>query len=132
MKKLLLGAAAAAMTLTGFAASAQPYAGHWNGGPYARQYDGYRSRDTSRYAYSGAWRTGQVYPNWRNRGYEIRDWRAYHLPAPRPGYAYYRDDNGDAVMAAIAGGVIGLVLGGALANHNDDGYQPYGYSPYGY
>ena len=46
----------------------------------------------------------------------IEDWRAYRLPPPRPGYRYYRDDNGDIVMAAVASGVIGLILGSALSN----------------
>ena len=38
------------------------------------------------------------------------------LPPPRPGYRYYRDDNGDIVMAAIASGVIGLILGSQMGN----------------
>ena len=68
-------------------------------------YDGYR----------GAWRTGQRYPYWRDNRYYISDWRAYDLPPPRPGYRYYRDRNGDIVMAAVATGVIGLIIGSALA-----------------
>ena len=67
-------------------------------------YDGYR----------GAWRTGQRYPYWRDNRYYISNWRAYDLPPPRPGYRYYRDRNGDIVMAAIATGMIGLIIGGAL------------------
>ena len=39
----------------------------------------------------------------------------YGLPAPRRGYRYYRADNGDIVMVAIASGIIGLIIGGALA-----------------
>lgn len=73
------------------------------GGQYG--YDGYHGR----------WRAGQRYPDWRDRGRYISDYRAYGLPAPRPGYRYYRDDNGDIVMAAVASGVIGLIIGGALA-----------------
>lgn len=69
-------------------------------------YDGYR----------GDWRTGQRYPYWRDNRYYIRDWRAYDLPPPRPGYRYYRDRNGDIVMAAVATGIIGLIIGGALAD----------------
>ena len=65
--------------------------------------------------YQGRWRTGQRYPYWRDRGYYISDYRAYGLPAPRQGYRYYRADNGDVVMAAVASGVIGLIIGGALA-----------------
>lgn len=65
--------------------------------------------------YEGRWRSGQRYPYWRDRGYYISDYRAYGLPAPRHGYRYYRADNGDVVMAAVASGVIGMIIGGALA-----------------
>lgn len=65
--------------------------------------------------YNGRWRTGQRYPYWRDSGYYVTDYGRYGLPAPRPGYRYYRTDNGDIVMAAVASGVIGLIIGGALA-----------------
>jgi Ni/Co efflux regulator RcnB len=65
--------------------------------------------------YAGAWRTGQRYTNWRDNRYVVNNWRAYNLPPPRAGYRYYRDRNGDVVMAAIATGVIGLIIGGALS-----------------
>jgi Ni/Co efflux regulator RcnB len=77
---------------------------HYYGGRYG--YDGYR----------GPWRTGQRFNHYRDRSYWITDYRAYGLPAPRPGYRYYRDDNGDIVMAAIASGIIGLIVGNALAH----------------
>jgi Ni/Co efflux regulator RcnB len=64
--------------------------------------------------YRGQWRTGQRYPYWRDSRYVISDYRAYRLPPPRPGYRYYRDDRGDIVMAAIASGAIGLIIGSAL------------------
>jgi Ni/Co efflux regulator RcnB len=84
---------------------------HWRyyGGRYG--YNGYH----------GHWRTGQRYPYWRDNRYVVEDWRAYNLPPPRAGYRYYRDDNGDIVMAAIASGVIGLIVGNAIASNN----QPY-------
>ena len=72
------------------------------GGSYG--YNGYR----------GQWRTGSRYPYWRDSSYVITDYRAYRLPPPRPGYRYYRDNNGDIVMAAIASGVIGLIIGSTL------------------
>lgn len=122
MKKLLVAALAAATALTGVmsadVASAQPYDHHdWNrdhghGDHQWRYYGG-------RYGYAGYrghWREGQRYPHWRDRRYVVNDWRAYHLPPPRPGYRYYRDDNGDIVMAAVASGVIGLIVGSALAH----------------
>lgn len=66
--------------------------------------------------YKGRWRTGQRYPNYNQSRYVVSDYRAYGLPAPRQGYRYYRDSNsGDVVMAAIATGVIGLIVGGALS-----------------
>ena len=162
MKKIILGVAAAAMTLTtGAAAFAQPYGyGDYNRGGYDRSYErGYdRSRDSDRDgrpdyrewnqdrdrdgrpdqydrydnrrggyrdrghhygAYQGGgWRQGQVYPYYRERAYVIDDYRAYRLPPPRSGYRYYRSDNGDIVMVAIASGIIGAIIGGAL-NDND-------------
>ena len=65
--------------------------------------------------YHGRWRSGQRYTYWRDRSYYINDWQRYGLPAPRRGYRYYRADNGDVVMAAIGSGIIGLIIGGALA-----------------
>ena len=63
--------------------------------------------------YDGQWRVGQRYPNYNNQSYVVSDYGYYGLPAPRRGYRYYRDNNGDIVMAAIAGGVIGLIIGSA-------------------
>ncbi len=77
---------------------------HWRnyGGSYG--YNGYHGR----------WRTGQRFTHWNNSRYYVNDWRAYDLPPPRRGYRYYRDDNGDIVMAAIGSGIIGLILGSQL------------------
>src|SRR5687767_7246774 len=150
MKKIILGVAAAAMTLVAGAATAQPY-GDYRGG-YERsyrdsdrdgrpdrrewnrdrdrdgrpdQYDRYDNRRGYGQSYRGGqrWRQGQVYPYYRNRGYVIDDYHAYRLPPPRRGYRYYRSDNGDVVMAAIASGVIGLIIGGALSDNNNDRYD---------
>ena len=97
--------------------------GHRRGGEQHWRYYG------GRYGYNGyqgSWRTGQYYPHWRERTYIVEDYRAYNLPPPRAGYRYYRDDNGDVVMAAIASGMIGLIIGGAL-NDNDHHRDRYGY-----
>ena len=132
MKKLFIAALAATTAMTGVlpagVASAQP--GYWRDndrhwGRWDRDADRWRHDRGYRYygrnygyeGYHGRWRTGQRYPYWRDRRYVVSDWRAYNLPPPPPGYRYYRDDNGDIVMAAIASGVIGLIVGGALANH---------------
>ncbi|WP_068078184.1 RcnB family protein [Novosphingobium lentum] len=80
---------------------------HYYGGNYG--YNGYQ----------GSWRTGQRYPHYNQDRYVVSDYGQYGLPAPRRGYRYYRDNNGDVVMAAIATGVIGLIIGGALAGGND-------------
>jgi Ni/Co efflux regulator RcnB len=74
--------------------------------------------------YRGSWRTGQRYPYYNDRQYVISDYRAYRLPPPRSGYRYYRSDNGDVVMAAIASGVIALIIAGALSG-NDHEYPRY-------
>ena len=61
--------------------------------------------------YDGRWRVGQRYPYYQDQSYVVNDYSYYGLPAPRRGYRYYRDNNGDIVLAAIAGGVIGLIIG---------------------
>jgi Ni/Co efflux regulator RcnB len=142
MKKLLIALLAATTALTGVAstgaAAAQPYDhrdnDHRDNNDHRDQHEGNRGHDHGsqhwRYygghygyqGYNGRWRTGERYPHWRDHQYVISDWRAYDLPPPQPGYAYYRDPNGDVVMAAIASGVIGLILGGALA---DQGHYHY-------
>jgi Ni/Co efflux regulator RcnB len=81
--------------------------------------------------YNGRWRSGQRYPYYNQSRYYLNDYSYYGLPAPRSGYRYYRDDNGDVVMAAIASGVIGLIIGGLLADNNHDRYDR-GYDGYGY
>jgi Ni/Co efflux regulator RcnB len=139
MKKILIAALAATTALTGVMsadiAAAQPYRDHhdrhdrggwdhdhrdwnrqysherWNHGP-PRYYGGHYGYN----GYHGRWRTGQRFPYWRDNRYVINDYRAYRLPPPRPGYRYYRDDSGDIVMAAIASGAIGLIVGSALGN----------------
>ncbi len=97
---------------------------------YDNRRDRYRNNYGSYGSYGhGGWRQGQVYPYYRDGGYVIRDYHTYGLPAPRSGYRYYRSNNGDVVMAAIATGVIAMILSGALNNNNRyDGYR----SPYGY
>jgi Ni/Co efflux regulator RcnB len=97
--------------------------GGWSHDDWNRDRDRWASGGYHRYGgrygyqgYNGQWRTGQRYAHFRDRRYVVNDWRAYHLPPPRPGYRYYRDDNGDIVMAAVASGVIGLIIGSALGH----------------
>ena len=88
------------------------------------QYDRYDNRrGHGAYRGDGRWRQGQVYPYYRQRTYIIEDYRAYRLPPPQRGYRYYRSDNGDVVMVAIASGLIGAIIGGALNNNDHDRYD---------
>ncbi|MET3525088.1 RcnB family protein [Phenylobacterium koreense] len=125
MKKAILIAAAAAMTLTGFAASAQPYGGR--GGPYGdRDRDGrpnYADRYDNRRPHYGPpghayghrrWARGQRFDHYRTRTYIVNDYRRYGWAPPPRGYAYYRADNGDVVLAALATGIIASVIVGGL------------------
>lgn len=143
MRKLLVTAIAAMSAITGVVpggmAVAQPgYSADRNHdhdhGPAGRtdQWDHdaarYREQYGYRYyggnygyqGYQGRWREGRRYPYYRYRDNRIDNWEAYHLPPPRPGYAYYYDPSGDVVMAAIASGIIGMVIGGALAGQDHD------------
>lgn len=148
MKKTLLIAATAAMTLAGFAASAQPYGYYGDRGAYGdrdrdgipnyvergrdRDRDG-RPDDRDRYdnrrgGYYGAydrydrydrggsyyghrrWARGQRFDHYRNHGYIVNDYRRYGWAQPPRGYAYYRADNGDVVLAALATGIIASII----------------------
>lgn len=143
MKKALLIAAAAAMTFASAAASAQPYRGAYgdrdrDGIPnyvergYDRDRDGrpdHRDRYDNRrgrYAGYGHYR-GQRFDHYRNRSYIVSDYRRYGWAPPPRGYSYYRTDNGDVVMAALATGIIAAIIAGGM-NDNDDHYR---YDRYG-
>ena len=53
-----------------------------------------------------AWHRGDRLPDsYRDRRYEVTDWRAHHLSAPPTGY-HWVNVNGDFVLAAVATGVI--------------------------
>jgi Ni/Co efflux regulator RcnB len=129
MKKIssgaLAGLTAIACVLSATPAAAQNQWRHRGYDDRGRQWDrndNHRGRHRwhnygGRYGYNGyngRWRTGQRFTNWNNRRYYVDDWRAYDLPPPRRGYRYYRDDNGDIIMAAIGTGIIGLILGSQL------------------
>ncbi len=64
-----------------------------------------------------SWRRGERFDYRQARNYRvINDWRGYrgrHLYAPPRGYHWVRSGN-DAVLVAVAGGVIGAVLAGAF------------------
>lgn len=80
---------------------------NWHGGEHRwRNWGGRNGYD----GYQGRWRTGQRFDHWRSRQYYVTDYRAYGLPAPRRGYRYYRDSNGDIILAAVATGLIASIL----------------------
>ena len=95
--------------------------GHYKNKHARQQWRDQRGRDWQYYGsnygyngYDGQWRTGQRFSQYQNRSYMVNDYGNYGLPAPRQGYRYYRDNNGDIVMATIAGGIIGLIIGSAI------------------
>ena len=57
------------------------------------------------------WAHGDRLPDqYRDKRYEVSDWRDRHYDEPPRGYHYVRTDEGDIVLAAIAGGVIASIL----------------------
>jgi Ni/Co efflux regulator RcnB len=56
------------------------------------------------------WHKGDRIPDsYRDKRYEVTDWRAHHLSAPPAGY-HWVNVNGDFVLAAVATGVIADLL----------------------
>jgi Ni/Co efflux regulator RcnB len=137
MKKPLLIAATAALLATSAAASAQPWRGPYgdrdrDGVPnyvergHDRDHDG-RPDDRDRwdnrrgYGYDRGyhrgydrgyrhWREGERFDHYRSREYIVYDYRRYGWRPPPRGYAYYRTDSGDVVLAALATGLIASII----------------------
>jgi Ni/Co efflux regulator RcnB len=127
--KTLLIVAASALTLGATVATAQPY-GHTE---YNRR-DGERHdadrRDGQRYE-QHRWARGESLPfQFRDRRYIVNDYYRYGYRVPPRGYAYYRTDAGDIVLAAIATGIIENIFDNgpvyAAPNYNP-AYAPPGY-----
>jgi len=60
------------------------------------------------------WAKGQRFDRRHARDYRvINDYRSYRLSAPPRGYHWVRSGN-DAVLVAIAGGIIGAVIGNVI------------------
>jgi Ni/Co efflux regulator RcnB len=125
MHKPLLIAATAALLLTGAAASAQPYGDRDHDGRpnyvergHDRDHDGRRDdrdrHDNRRYDnHRGGYHhyaRGQRFENYRTRSYMVSDYRRHGWAPPPRGYAYYRTDGGDVVMAAVATGIIASII----------------------
>jgi len=112
MKKVLIAFSAATIALSAGAVSAQPYRDRDHDG-VPNRYDRHDNRhDDWRTRH---WKRGErLDTHYHNRGYVVSDYRRYGWRAPPRGYAYYRTDSGDVVMAAIATGVISSVIANAL------------------
>ena len=113
MKKLILGAIATAMLASPIAitpAAAAPDRDHRD-----HRYDD-RGRGAPDPRYRN-WTRGQRFDRRYAQNYrEVPNWQQYRgrrLYAPPRGYHWVRSGN-DAVLVAIAGGVIGAVLAGAF------------------
>jgi len=124
MKKFILSAIAASLVaspLAATAASAAPYPQdrhstvirHQPGRTVVVDRDVHRNGPQ----YRSHWRKGERFDYRQARNYRvINDYRAYrgrHLYAPPRGYHWVRSGN-DAVLVAVAGGLIGAVLAGAF------------------
>ena len=123
MKRTALLLATAAMAMTSTLASAQSYGGYRNdrgdNGRYEQRND--RGGQT--------WRQGQrLDQRYRSRDRMVSNYSSYRLRAPPRGYSYYRQDNGDILLAAIATGLIASIISG---NNGGIGTQ-YGYNQPGY
>ena len=60
------------------------------------------------------WRKGQRLPReYWGHDREVSDWRAHHLRQPPRGYHWVRDDSGNYILAALAGGLIASIIAGS-------------------
>lgn len=111
MRRALLCLAAAAMTLSAGVAAAQPRGDRDHDG-VPNRYDHHDNRGGPHH-----WRKGErLDPRFHSRGYVVNDWHRHGWRAPPRGYAYYRTDSGDVVLAAVASGVVASVIANALAH----------------
>src|SRR6188768_3644510 len=115
MKRAILILTTAALALTSTLASAQGYGRNDDrrGGYDNNRWDRNDNRGGQR------WERGQRLPSqYRGRDRYVSDWGRYRLSAPPRGYGYYRQDNGDFVLAALATGLIASLVAG----NNGGGY----------
>lgn len=114
MKKTLIAQLVIVSLLgTSGAAFAQQHNDDHRGGPPSHGRPGPREADVSR---DGGpiphsdWHKGERLPaEYRDRNYEVDNWREHGLQAPPRGY-HWVGVNGDYVLAAVATGVIASVL----------------------
>lgn len=109
MKKVLIALAAAMVAAGGIstAATAQVRDKDRDGVP--NRYDNHPNKPR--------WAKGQrLDTRYRNKTYIVTDYGRRGWRAPPPGYAYYRTDTGDVVLAAVATGIISAVVANAIYN----------------
>ncbi|WP_242117386.1 RcnB family protein [Sphingomonas lacusdianchii] len=125
MKKLILAAMTASLLATPMAASAQSRTviKEKPGRTIVVQKDGRGQKVTKtvvrpQQARATKWQRGQKFDRNRAANYRVIDYRSYRqrgVYAPPRGYQWVRSGN-DAILVAIASGLIGAVIGGAIAN----------------
>ncbi|MEI7931667.1 MAG: RcnB family protein [Alphaproteobacteria bacterium] len=131
MKKTMLLLAAAAMVASSTLAQAQTRGGRDDGRDSRSDSRNYNQGGRDGHSYSNQYRAGQrLDSRYRTNDREIRNWSSYRLSAPPRGYTYYRDDNGNAVLAAITTGIIAFALADIFNNNNNS--QRYDNGGYGY
>ena len=120
MKKFLIAAIATTMLASPFAATAAEAAPQRERHTtVVRQHGNHTTvvrRDTYRQPTYRNWRRGERFESRYARNYRTVDYRNYrgrHLYAPPRGYHWVRSGN-DAVLVAVAGGLIGAVISGAF------------------
>lgn len=127
MKKFLLSAVAATLVVSPILAAAPVSAAQWNGRgqTHAIRQQPQRATATHRAAYRPqqrvtsqpnrrSWNRGDRFDSRYASNYRVvGNYRDYSLQAPPSGYQWEQSGN-DAVLVALASGLIGAVIGGAL------------------
>ena len=133
MKKMFLGAAAATLIASPILAAAPASAADRHGRPNAphqmqnrggfqqQAFRGHNDRNRTQIRYQQTyrptyrtWQRGQRFDSRYASNYRvINDYRGYGLQAPPYGYQWRQSGN-DAVLVALASGLIGAVIGGAI------------------
>lgn len=122
LKKLMLAGVVASMVAAPTMASAAPqqYREVVRQGPnrtvVVQRGPGYREKTVIRHNNARKWARGQRFDRRYATNYRQIDYRAYRnrgVYAPPRGYQWVQSGN-DAVLIALASGVIGAVIGGAI------------------
>jgi Ni/Co efflux regulator RcnB len=114
IKKILMALSATAMVATPLVASEAQAAPHREVTRVVKQGPHGRTVVRQKVVTQHRWAKGQRFDRRYANNYRIIDnYRGYRLKAPPRGYHWVRSGN-DAVLVAIAGGVIGAVIANAI------------------